>query len=1136
MSVSSRPLKVLLHPASKFAGDLYRISGPAAALVEAGLATVKIERRYLARDELTRLNPDVVVVQHQYTDPQLVDLRNYHDWMPGLTILYELDDLLWDLPHTNPHRESLPQDIKRRIRDALKVCSGVVVSTDELAQAVQKDFGYVVRNKPVRVCRNVVTSGFLAACEEGRRTARHTRRPNELPRVGWAGNISHAADIAFLADIVRQTCTELHWVFMGMAPAGVQHLVEFHPLVGLDTYPDALARLDLDLAVAPFSDTPFDRCKSDLRILELGAAGFPVLTNRSFPCAITADKSQWADMIPTLVGDPEDAVERASDLLNHITAHCSFRDPARALEWREAWSPVGPAPAFVPARPPRLYEEVVVSTPDDLKAAWAEKPGRTIVYLRPGTQVSETSFSQARLLIQRAASLTGFTNDGDYPVIGIHTPMSPQQSADVETSLPSGEPTPIPFPTGPFVLLSGAALTAVGLPDVDRYRDIEMALLDWGCRAAQAGWHHVQASSVWAYTAAPQDRTTVDVARFFQEVQDWYPAVLDALKAFKESRDLPAIRSLTDQTYARITYDAPATRSYEEWARLHNDGGAGWSQPTLSTITRSALFFSVPSGGSLTFGKSENPDVSWVILHRLPSNIAPYAVAALLRAAEENPDAALIYGDHDFVASEGVSGERVHPWFKREFSYEHLLGQDYLGGIILVRRESFDALGVREEFGPAALYDLALRVIARDVLQDGKVLNDRVTRVPLVLSSIPLSAPRSAPQEHRAVLEHLQETGASAAIVPHPDAPGARMIRWLPRASSAVDLVFLVGDDTQKALTSLSALIRVTALQNLRIIVRATPEAWRDLEAKAYVKTVQHRLIWLPDGEELQDPAEFRCIMTDDILVHEPAWLNDLVGLAERPGVVAFPRVLAPDGTLLGLGILQDSEGLEVEALKGQPAEDPGPHGLGLYTADWRAVRHRGCMVRRMDFGAGEDATRLVIVRSSTVRLQGALTGPWDGLTEMTPELLNPNLQAVPTLDLPRTRPDRPWRDVTSRRVLLINSPDHAAEAALRFPDGDLCSAAVLQGSTLHVIFPPMPNVPPVDLRRHGPEGAALLERLGVEAIELQDLGDIGVDALALLGGLKRAGLPVRLNQVQPCSLPAEPLEALWRFIAGSDA
>jgi hypothetical protein len=65
---------------------------------------------------------------------------------------------------------------------------------------------------------------------------------------------------------------------LGMCPDKLRPYVhEFHSGVPIEEYPRKLASLNLDLALAPLEENAFNECKSNLRLLEYGACGFPVI-------------------------------------------------------------------------------------------------------------------------------------------------------------------------------------------------------------------------------------------------------------------------------------------------------------------------------------------------------------------------------------------------------------------------------------------------------------------------------------------------------------------------------------------------------------------------------------------------------------------------------------------------------------------------------------------------------------------------------------------------------------------------------------------------------------------------------------------------------------------------------------------
>ncbi len=73
-------------------------------------------------------------------------------------------------------------------------------------------------------------------------------------------------------------------MFFGLCPEPLRrHVAEYHEWVPLHDYAAKLATLDLDLALAPLELHPFNEAKSNLRLLEYGVLGYPVLCSDILP-------------------------------------------------------------------------------------------------------------------------------------------------------------------------------------------------------------------------------------------------------------------------------------------------------------------------------------------------------------------------------------------------------------------------------------------------------------------------------------------------------------------------------------------------------------------------------------------------------------------------------------------------------------------------------------------------------------------------------------------------------------------------------------------------------------------------------------------------------------------------------------
>jgi hypothetical protein len=109
-------------------------------------------------------------------------------------------------------------------------------------------------------------------------------------------------------------------------------------------YPQKLATLDLDLAVAPLENNQFNDCKSNLRLLEYGSCGFPVICSntRAFsesnlPVSIVKNRyKDWIDAIRSHINDIENLKSVGIDLRNKVREE--WRLEYKSLNfWKSKW-------------------------------------------------------------------------------------------------------------------------------------------------------------------------------------------------------------------------------------------------------------------------------------------------------------------------------------------------------------------------------------------------------------------------------------------------------------------------------------------------------------------------------------------------------------------------------------------------------------------------------------------------------------------------------------------------------------------------------------------------------------------------------------------------------------------------------
>lgn len=326
-----KPLpRIYAHPADLTGSGEIRILTPLKALSRAGLIQGSAGTAFLHPWDLAGLAPDAIVTQRVHSDAGLAWLKSYKLQSDSL-LIYELDDLIGALPADNAQRHGFPTDIHERIARGVALCDRLVVSTEPLAHA------YGRHAADVRIAPN-----RLDAAVWGELTA----LPNvsARPRVGWAGSVNRVGDLMLLQEVVRATAKEVDWVFMGYCPDALRPLIrEFHPGVPVQDYPRALAELRLDIAVAPLVANAFNEAKSNLKLLEYGALGYPVVCSNLLPYQGTLSvirvgntPQQWTRAIRELAHDAPQRNALGSTLQQEVRQNWMIQSHLDA--WLEAWT------------------------------------------------------------------------------------------------------------------------------------------------------------------------------------------------------------------------------------------------------------------------------------------------------------------------------------------------------------------------------------------------------------------------------------------------------------------------------------------------------------------------------------------------------------------------------------------------------------------------------------------------------------------------------------------------------------------------------------------------------------------------------------------------------------------------------
>jgi len=115
-------------------------------------------------------------------------------------------------------------------------------------------------------------------------------KENEQLRVGWSGGISHYEDWFSLKEPLNKLIRKYKFklilagsAFTGLIDKDLLDFVEVHPWVSFEAYSYHTMLLNLDAAIIPLADLPFNHYKSSIKLYEFSAMGVPSVVANILP-------------------------------------------------------------------------------------------------------------------------------------------------------------------------------------------------------------------------------------------------------------------------------------------------------------------------------------------------------------------------------------------------------------------------------------------------------------------------------------------------------------------------------------------------------------------------------------------------------------------------------------------------------------------------------------------------------------------------------------------------------------------------------------------------------------------------------------------------------------------------------------
>lgn len=337
---------IIQYPADFYGCGFWRMLWPQYLMNMRGIARVCHSQMFI-RDFLHYHSATAVHLQRQTKETQFNFFKRLKQIQKRMKfrIIYESDDIVFakDIPDYNSAKKEIEAD-GDFAGEIMELCDEVIVTTPFLREYyLQK-----TSQKNITIIPNYPPLFWIGDHYSEELILRNYRTHKAKPRILYAGSATHFArspdgeipdDFTHVKEAIMATVDKFRWVFVGGFPTALLQevkagFIEYHPWQSLDNYPRFLAKLQINMWIAPLHDNQFNRAKSDLKFLEATSLGHPIACQ---------DMSTYA-VAPIRFKTGEEMVKKINETLENEETFLAASRKARALietRWLERPENIG---------------------------------------------------------------------------------------------------------------------------------------------------------------------------------------------------------------------------------------------------------------------------------------------------------------------------------------------------------------------------------------------------------------------------------------------------------------------------------------------------------------------------------------------------------------------------------------------------------------------------------------------------------------------------------------------------------------------------------------------------------------------------------------------------------------------------
>ena len=236
----------------------------------------------------------------------------------NIKLILDNDDF-WELPKSNPARKHYENVEKSNILNTIKIADEIWTPSEYLKNRM----AMINPDVSIHVVPNTVYQK-----EKQWRDIKKDDNPKGVVRFGYLGANGHSEDLKVLGmtfEDYELYCTKLG-VFNGVGTLYSDFLRAKYPIIPVEAHEYGSLYKKFDVSISPLADSKFNRCKSDLKVVEAGFTKTAIIASnvRPYKQSIVHGKTgllcnspaEWREAVSKMT------LAQAEDLGNNLYEHC----------------------------------------------------------------------------------------------------------------------------------------------------------------------------------------------------------------------------------------------------------------------------------------------------------------------------------------------------------------------------------------------------------------------------------------------------------------------------------------------------------------------------------------------------------------------------------------------------------------------------------------------------------------------------------------------------------------------------------------------------------------------------------------------------------------------------------------------